>query len=195
MDLLANIHVEVPGGFFLSRICCADKDAYIEHMADPEIARHTLSIPFPYTKAHAARWVEHCEKQARDPEVRFAIRDPFGRLVGAIGIVGDLPSGARCAEFGYWLAKAYRGRGTMSHAVGVFADYAFAQLGLHRLYAMPFDFNPTSHRVLEKAGFQREEVLRSQHCKDGIYLDAVLYALQSPRTADPCTHALGCVSF
>ena len=179
----ANIHLEVPGGFSLSRIVRADKSAYVEHMADPEIARNTFAIPFPYTEAHAEWWVERCEQQAFDPEVRFAIREPSGGLVGAIGLVGTLPPGEHRAEFGYWLAKVYRGRGIMPQVIQVFARHAFSRLGLHRLYATPFSFNSASHRVLEKAGFQREGVLRSLYRKDGCYLDAVLYARLSSDAA------------
>ena len=176
MDVFTHVHLEVPGGFSLSRVLRTDKGAYVEHMADPEIARNTLAIPFPYNDAHAEWWVEHCEQQACDPEVRFAIREPAGSLVGAIGLVGTLPMGAHCAEFGYWLAKAYRSRGLMPQVIEVFADHAFARLGLHRLSATPFRSNVASQRVLEKAGFQREGVLRGLYRKEESYVDAVLYA-------------------
>ena len=184
MSLLAGIHLEIPGGYSLSRIRRADKPTYVEHLADPEIARNTLAIPFPYTEAHAEWWVARCEEKACDPEVRFAIREPSGCLVGAIGAVGDLPPGTQLAEFGYWLAKPYRGHGIMPLAIEVFAHHAFTRLGLHRLYATPFNSNPASHRALEKAGFQREGMLRHRYCKDGLYLDAVLYARLSPGVAN-----------
>jgi len=35
--------------------------------------------------------------------------------------------------------------------------------------------NLASHRALEKAGFQREGLLRHHHFKQGIYLDAIVY--------------------
>ncbi len=179
----ADIHLEVPGGFSLSRILRTDKAAYVEHIADPEIARNTFAIPFPYTEAHAQWWVDHCAEHARDPAVRFAIREPTGYLVGAIGIVGNLPLGERRAEFGYWLAKSYRGWGFMPRVIEVFANPAFARLGVHRLFATPYRFNSASHRALEKASFQREGMLRSLYRKDGRDLDAVLYARLSSDTA------------
>jgi len=37
------------------RIVRADKAAYLEHFADPEIAQNLLAIPFPYTEADAKR--------------------------------------------------------------------------------------------------------------------------------------------
>ena len=42
--------------------------------------------------------------------------------------------------------------------------------------AQVFTWNPQSMRVLEKAGFTREAVLRSAATKDGQLIDTVLYA-------------------
>jgi ribosomal-protein-alanine N-acetyltransferase len=169
--------LEVGEGFHLSRTHRGDKAAYLEHLADPEIYRRTLAIPFPYTEADADWWIDHREQNARDPEAHFAIREPGGQLIGAVGVVADLPPGAHCAEIGYWLAKPYRNRGVMTRVLRTYAGYAFAELGLRRLWASPFDGNAASARVLEKAGFQREGCLR-EHCrKDGQYLDALVYGL------------------
>jgi hypothetical protein len=42
-----DIRLEVADGFYLSPIVRADKAAYLEHFADPEIAHNLLAIPFP----------------------------------------------------------------------------------------------------------------------------------------------------
>jgi ribosomal-protein-alanine N-acetyltransferase len=47
---------------------------------------------------------------------------------------------------------------------------------LRRLYATPFANNLGSARVLEKAGYVREAVLRQSVIKDGQVLDQVVYA-------------------
>ena len=167
--------IPISDGFYLSRIVRADKAAYMEHFTDPEIARNTLAIPFPYTEADADWWLDQCERHACNPEKIFAIREAGGYLVGAIGIVDGLAAMTRGAEFGYWLAKPYRGRNVMSRAISAFATHAFQRLDLDRLYATPFAFNVASQRVLEKAGFQRAELLERCHLKDGIYLDAIVY--------------------
>lgn len=170
-------------GFHLTRIRGGDKNAYLTHFTDQEIARNTFAIPFPYTEADADWWLAHCAEQARDPETRFAIREPSGYLIGAIGIVGELPASACEAEFGYWLARSHRGRGLMPRVIDAFADHAFRRLGLRRLYATPFSFNHASHRALEKAGFRRERLMREQYRKDGVYLDAIFYMRLAPAAA------------
>jgi ribosomal-protein-alanine N-acetyltransferase len=169
--------IPISDGFYLSRIVRTDKTAYLEHLVDPEIARNTLRIPFPYTEADADWWLDQCEKQAGEPEKMFAIRNPADYLIGAIGIMGNLPATTQEAEFGYWLAKPYRGRSLMARAILVFAKHAFEQLGLDRLLAKPFAFNIASQRTLEKSGFHREEVIPRHFLKNDVYLDAVVYGI------------------
>ena len=178
------IRLDIADGIHLSPVSRTDKDAYMEHFTDPEIARNLLTIPLPYTEADADWWLDHCEQSGTSPLTRLAIRASTGYLIGGIGIVGAWSLGEHRAEFGYWLAKSYRGRGLMPRVIGAFSAYLFEQCGIHRLYATPFSFNLASHRALEKAGFQREGLLKHYHLKQGAYLDAVIYALISESTGN-----------
>ena len=168
---------------YLSPLQRSDKSALVQHLADEEIYRNTLRIPFPYRERDAEEWLDRCATRARHPEMLFAIRDARGRLIGSIGISDELQSGATSAEFGYWLAKSYRGQGLMSRTIVVFAQYALKQLGLERLYAIPFLNNIASQRALENAGFTQEKLLLKYYLKDGAYLDAVRYVF--PLNAHP----------
>ena len=55
-------------------------------------------------------------------------------------------------------------------------EHALATHGLTRVFALPFAHNRASARVLEKAGFTLEGVLRASAIKDGRVLDQLLYA-------------------
>jgi RimJ/RimL family protein N-acetyltransferase len=170
-----STRLELADGFYLSPIVRGDKAAYLEHFTDPEIAQNLLAIPFPSTEADADWWLDHCEESVGSPTTNFALRAPSGYLIGAIGLVGALSVDAHSAEFGYWLAKSYRQHGLMPRVTCTFSDYALQQLRIHRLFATPFSSNLASHRALEKAGFQREGLLRHHHLKQGTYLDAIVY--------------------
>jgi [ribosomal protein S5]-alanine N-acetyltransferase len=147
-----RLHLEVTDEFYLSPIVRTDKAAYLEHFADPEIAHSLLAIPFPYTEADADWWLDRCERSIGSPMTNFALRTPSGYLIGAIGVGGALSADAHNAEFSYWLAQSYRGRGLMPRVIRTFSDYAFRELRIHRLFATPFCSNLASHRALEKAG-------------------------------------------
>ena len=170
-----DIRLEVTDGFYLSPIVRADKAAYLEHFADPQIARNLLVLPFPYTEADADWWLDRCERSRGLPMTNSALRAPSGYPIGAIGVVGAMSAEAHSAEFGYWLAQAYRGRGLMPRVIRTFSAYAFEQLRIRRLFATPFSSNVASRRALEKAGFQCEGLLNHHHLKQGAYIDAIIY--------------------
>ncbi len=68
----------------------------------------------------------------------------------------------------------------MTRAVKAVVDYGFETLGLKRIEATAFTHNPTSQRVLERAGLAREGTLAGWHCKDGKLIDAVMFAIVAP---------------
>jgi RimJ/RimL family protein N-acetyltransferase len=97
--------------------------------------------------------------------------------VGAIGVRPGEDVNRLSAEIGYWLGEEYWNRGIVTEAVLAVTNYAFATLGLVRLYADVFEWNAASMRVLEKAGFQKEGVLRKSAMKDHQLVDQVVYAM------------------
>jgi RimJ/RimL family protein N-acetyltransferase len=54
--------------------------------------------------------------------------------------------------------------------------YASASLGMERVFALPFARNVGSARVLEKAGYTREGLLRRSAIKDGVIQHQLLFA-------------------
>jgi RimJ/RimL family protein N-acetyltransferase len=70
-----------------------------------------------------------------------------------------------------------RGRGVASRALRIGAEWATLELGLQRVYAEAAAENTASIRAIEKAGFQREGVLRA-HCKThGQRHDCVMFSV------------------
>ena len=100
-----------------------------------------------------------------------------GRLMGGITI-GNVRYGvAQSGQIGYWIGERYAGLGYMPEALRLVARYAFDTLRLHRMEAACIPDNARSIRVLEKAGFRREGLLRSYLRINGIWHDHYLYAL------------------
>ena len=65
----------------------------------------------------------------------------------------------------------------MTYAVKELCRYIFETTDILRIFAEPFAYNTGSCRVLEKAGFQCEGVLKSNAFKNGKVLDMKMYAL------------------
>ncbi|MEQ8790590.1 MAG: GNAT family protein [Pirellulaceae bacterium] len=160
----------------LTEFRSSDKATCVERIGDREIYQGTLRIPHPYTGDHFEQWLRNStEATERYGEpVHFAIREG-DELIGGVGFDG-LTKGHR-AEIGYWLGRAWWGRGVMTAVVGAACQHALARWRLVRISAHVFESNTASARVLEKCGFEMEGLLRKHHLKDGRFVDSRLFAL------------------
>jgi len=162
-------------------------------MADaPAIARYANNrkiwmnlrdaFPFPYrledAQAFLARIID------ADPATVFVIASE-SEAIGSIGLVPGRDVHRFTAEIGYWLAEPFWGKGIMTRAVESLTAYATGDLKLHRLFAQPYTANPASVRVLKKAGFTCEGILRSNAFKDGKLLDQFLYSYVTKSSSPP----------
>ena len=131
-------------------------------------------FPHPYTMSDAISWVQRAG--AQDPPTNLAIATT-GEAIGSIGLTLQTDVHRRSAEIGYWLAEPFWGSGIATRALRAFTEYAFATFDLIRLYGIPFEWNPASARVLEKAGFSYEGLLSRSVTKDGKTVGAWTYGL------------------
>ncbi|MDQ6758715.1 MAG: GNAT family N-acetyltransferase [Acidobacteriota bacterium] len=151
----------------------SDKPNLIRYANDKAVSRNLLdAFPYPYSDADAEFWIAHTQA---NPGMHFAIT-VGGEAVGGIGIDPQSGVASRTAHFGYWLGQRFWGKGFATAAARVMASYTFQAFEFARLEAPVFAWNPASMRVLEKAGFSREGVLRQSVYKHGELIDSVLYA-------------------
>lgn len=151
-----------------------DAASVARHANDRRIWRNVRDrFPHPYTLADADAFLARvCAMQ---PRTGFAI-EVDGEAVGGIGLEPGSDVERRSAEIGFWLGTAFWGRGIMTAAVVATTEHAYQCFDLCRIHAIVFAWNPASMRVLEKAGYQREGVLRKSVSKDDQVIDSVLYA-------------------
>jgi [ribosomal protein S5]-alanine N-acetyltransferase len=135
-------------------------------------------FPHPYRLADAEAWVKRVGP-IEPPHALAIVVD--GRAVGGVGIEPMTDVNCRSAEIGYWLGTNYWGRGIATEAVALVTDWAFGAHKLLRIFAQPFTSNVASRRVLEKAGYVLEGVMKRSAVKDGIVLDQCMYARLSPK--------------
>jgi [ribosomal protein S5]-alanine N-acetyltransferase len=131
------------------------------------------AFPHPYTRKDAERFIA-AALEAR-PETRFAIC-AGEEAVGSIGFMLHPDVERITAEIGYWLGEPFWGRGIMAEALAAVTRHAILEHGLTRVYAVPYESNPASFRVLQKAGYVLEGRMRKSCIKDGRILDQLLYA-------------------
>lgn len=135
-------------------------------------------FPHPYTPPDALDWIARA-RVAR-PVTSFAIV-VASRAAGGIGFELRSDIERFSAEVGYWLGEEFWGRGIATDALKAATAYALRTYKLNRIYALPFNDNLASIRVLEKAGYRREGLLRLSAFKNGRFLDQALYAFIASR--------------
>jgi RimJ/RimL family protein N-acetyltransferase len=156
----------------------SDADALVRHANNIRVAQHLRDrFPHPYTRRHAIDFLRFSTSPA-DPS-NLAI-EVDGEAVGAVGYVAGTDVERYSAEIGYWLGEGYWGRGITTEALTLVTEHVFGTLNMLRLFALPFADNAASIRVLEKAGYVREAILRSSSVKAGVPRDQALYARINP---------------
>ena len=150
----------------------------LRYANNDKIARNLRdAFPFPYILTDAENFVNSCV-EADESRQLFRAIEVDGRAVGSISLCLGSDVYRRTAELGYWLAEEYWGRGIMTEAVKrVCGEGAQRWEDMVRIYAEPFAHNTASRRVLEKAGFTLEGVLRRSVFKRNEVCDSCMYAL------------------
>lgn len=127
--------------------------------------------------ANLARWFD---MQAADREtgagLHCAIASPSGGILGGCGLT-HVNRRHRFANLYYWVRSSATRQGAASAAARALAQLGFAELGLQRVEIVVDVANAASLRVAEKAGAQREGVLRSRLRSGERQSDAVMFSL------------------
>jgi len=147
----------------------ADAAAMARHADNPLIADVLRDLfPSPYVLSDAKEFITRT--LSADPVTAFAI----GTDKEVFGVIGFIPGQdvyRHSAEIGYWIGVEYWG------------THLFENFDFNRLFAGVFSSNPASARVLEKAGFTRDGILRAHVTKNGKVLDEHLYSKLRPGLA------------
>ncbi|MGD7008985.1 GNAT family N-acetyltransferase [Metabacillus sp. 84] len=96
-----------------------------------------------------------------------------GKLCGTIGF-HNWNSYHKRAEIGYEIHPDYWRFGLTFEALTSAADFGFSELGLNRIGAVVRPENTPSLRLLEKAGFEKEGVMKKAQYSKGLFYDLVL---------------------
>ncbi|PHT92586.1 hypothetical protein T459_00468 [Capsicum annuum] len=160
----------------LRRIELSDVDDFMEWAADEKVSQFCTWDTYT------------CKDQALDFIKNIAIPHPWLRVIcinnKAIGSVSVTPNSGcfdTCrAELGYVLAYKYWGKGIVTKAVKIVVSNIFQEWSnLERLEALVDIDNKGSQRVLEKAGFLKEGVLRKFKNIKGRSRDEVIFSFLS----------------
>lgn len=151
-----------------------DAESLQRHANNRNVSIHLRDrFPYPYEMEHARTFLGFLASQP-SPTV-WAI-EVDGEATGGIGIELHSDVERVSAEVGYWLGESLWGRGVVTEALRAVTAEAFKRYEITRLYAVPFADHAASVRVLQKAGYVKEGLMRQSAIKEGRIRDQLLYA-------------------
>ena len=162
----------------LRRFADADLAPLLAYLNDPLVARYQT-------------WESYTEGQARDVIERQKGLEPgapgrwftfAAELKESKALVGHVAlsvkeADQRQAEMGFTFAREYQGRGLAREAAEAVLDYAFTELGMHRVVAVTDCENERSVALLGRLGMRREGHFVENIWFKGAWGSEYLYAL------------------
>lgn len=130
---------------------------FAAYAQDPVVTRYLLWRPHQ-NLGETQDFLRHCEQSWHDrSSFPWVIVDKASQQI--IGMIELRIDGHR-ANLGYVLAQPYWGQGYMTETVQTLTNWALNQPNIYRVWAVCDVGNVGSARVLEKAGWTREGILR-----------------------------------
>jgi ribosomal-protein-serine acetyltransferase len=117
------------------------------------------------------------ENWGKGSAYNFAITElDRSTILGGCGLT-QVNQNHRFANLFYWIRSSRTRQGIASRVARMLARYGLVTLGLQRIEIVVETANIASLRVAEKAGAQREGVLRNGLNSHGVPRDAVMFSL------------------
>jgi RimJ/RimL family protein N-acetyltransferase len=141
-----------------------------------------------FNLCYFAGWISEMQRPAFDRVWEKRLSDPpddlvvLGievekRLVGYVQL-GRINREERRSAMGIVIGEtALQGKGIGSTAVRILCDFAFTVKGLERVFAESYAYNTRAHHMFERAGFQREGVLRKHERHNGVQQDLHIFGM------------------
>ena len=109
--------------------------------------------------------------------VRFAVSPRGSRELAGEIVLTLTDAGSAQVEIGWGVHPDHAGKGYASEAARAALEFAFAELGAHRVSASLDALNVSSAKVCERIGMRLEATLRESHHQLGEWRDELVYAI------------------
>jgi len=163
--------------FNLRHFKMSDAKGYFECQQDKEAKKGFMTVPSSVEDAKKEVKKIISQYRRKKPENEQFVIEINNEFAGYVSI-DDLNEKhfEHRAGIGYAIHPKFRGKGITTKAVKLITNYAFKKYNLKRIVGWCRTFNKASARVLEKAGYKLEGILRKNKCRDGKYLDDMIWA-------------------
>lgn len=151
----------------------------VEAIKDKETIKFMDAIStMEYSEENAANFMEFLKyTEKSDEELELGIFDiKTNQFIGMCTLENINREYGVC-ELGYWLDKAYVGKGYMTECVKAIIQYAKNEINMKSINAFVITENKKSIALLERLGFVRKELLKNDTENKGEEVDRYWYKL------------------
>lgn len=161
----------------LRRLQLSDIPSLMQYANNKKISDQILNIPFPYKEEDAiARFNFMVQAFKNEERYIFAITlKEKDELIGEIGLHLDKENNN--AQFGYWVAEPFWGKGIATEATAAILKFGFEKLGLHKIYATHYPSNKASEKVMKKNNMIQEAEMKAHYKIGKEYRTVIQYRL------------------
>lgn len=117
------------------------------------VAQMTASIPHPYPKGEADRFILHARGSTAAGRALILAATLKTKTRPMVGLASAQVIDSRTVEIGYAFDPAYQRRGFATEATSALVDAVFNLTDARVISATSRTINPASRRVLQKCGF------------------------------------------
>ncbi|WP_352421822.1 GNAT family N-acetyltransferase [Proteiniphilum sp.] len=142
-------------------------------------------LPFVASTQEVSDTQKFVDSVVNAPKERFELQFTIRKQDQFIGLIGfkDTDKANKKTEIGYWLSEKYQKQGIITQSVKQLCDFAFNELGIHRVQIKCAVGNQRSINVPKRLGFRFEGIERHGELLTGnIFTDLEIYSkLQSDK--------------
>lgn len=158
---------------YLRPITEADTDLIVK-WRNQDFVRENFIYQKPFTREGHLGWIDTMIKTGK--VIQFMICTKEDRCIGS-AYLRDIDMTHKKAEYGIFIGEKDAlscGYGTQVAKLAL--QYAFKELGLHKVMLRVLAGNERAKRSYEKAGFVQEAYLKDEVCLENGYRDVILMA-------------------
>lgn len=161
----------------LRKIKAEDLSSLIKYCNNKKISDQILNIPYPYHEEDAIFRMNFVLQGFKNEE-RYVFAINFNgndELIGEIGLHLDKTNNS--AQFGYWIAEPFWGKGIATEALTAILKFGFETLNLNKIYATHYPDNEASGKVMLNNQMIKEAVLKDHYKVNDEYRTVIQYRL------------------
>lgn len=165
------------GRLKLRKIRTEDISSLVKYCNNKKISDQILNIPYPYSEENAIFRINFVLQGFKNKErYVFAITlKESEELIGEIGLHLDKVNNS--AQFGYWIAEPFWGKGIATEATASILKFGFEVLELNKIYATHYPENEASGKVMQNNKMIKEAELKDHYKINDSYKSVIQYRL------------------